>query len=64
MFAHHGVEPFNYLRPLKPQRILFGLLLGVLLFGWAQIFGGLLRLRAAWRLRAYLENEAAEGASA
>lgn len=49
---------------VRQQRIALGSLLGVMLFGWVQIFGGLLRLRAAWRLRAHLEGEVAEGASA
>lgn len=48
---------------VRQQRIALGALLGVMLFGWVQIFGWLLRLSAAWRLKEHLEGEVAERAS-
>jgi len=47
---------------VRQQRTALGFLLGAMLFCWTQIFGGLLRLRTAWRLKEHLEGEVAEGA--
>lgn len=48
---------------VRQQRTALGFLLGVMLLCWVQIFGWLLRLRAAWRLKEHLESEVAERAS-
>lgn len=44
---------------VRQQRLAFGLLLAVLFYVWSQVYGGLLRLRAAWRLKEHLHESAA-----
>lgn len=56
MFADPKLD--GYVRnTVHEQRIALGLLIGMLLFFLAQIYGAQLRLKAAWRVKEQLENE-------